>query len=172
MQKFHPLTEKLWTIATKEKFDRVLRTELKQMAKELFKQRECDNGDEKVIAFGLAMYEEILGLSTESEPEKVKHYHYDGSKSDDIKECYDAGCVSNPKTKTAEACSCVMLNTTYDALKNEMGQWKYCHVCGTPRPTEKTLAEDSTIKELRRQLHELCYRVLALEEHYEGKKHE
>lgn len=60
-----------------EKFDSIIRQWLEEAAKKLYRERECrlPDGTPKVIAFGLSMYQEMLGLSESKQTESyIKEY--------------------------------------------------------------------------------------------------
>jgi hypothetical protein len=181
MQKFHPLTEKIyppnsipWDSSRKEFVDTIIRTELEKMAKEIY----CHRDNEMTVQ----QLDEILGLSTESEPdERCKH----GVHGTDCFKCFDQ--EENPKPKTAEEW-CYHLQNRGEGLKlyqdganksHILGQshttyFQFCPICGAPRPTEKTLEQKFREYLFTRypliKNDDVVWLVKTAEEHYGGKK--
>jgi hypothetical protein len=127
MQKFHPLTEKIDEILAgdgdRKIADSIIREYLGEKAK-LYE----DNGSLR----------EILGLSTESEPE---------NETAGWCEEHQKHCAHKPKT-AEEWCEHTRHEAHWEKDWLVVGghglngkDFMFCPICGTPRPTEKTLAE-------------------------------
>jgi hypothetical protein len=173
MQKFHPLTEKIWNRpgndVSPQALDSIIRTELEKMASDIV----------VLPSKGCFQWSEIcsiLGLLTESKSEQIA--------PGNLGPGFEA-TAKLTKLKTAEVwsfvnkdkrwCSCVILGADLD-------NWKYCPNCGAPKPTEKTLAEkfkahgclfvecseDSRVYQLKMKSAEELAHIA--EEHYGGKK--
>ena len=142
MSQYHPLFDKVYAALMgrtgTDGADKAIRSHLEDVATkiELARNQEVLYGQD---------FREILGLSPSKEPLNTSNYSGANVKVDITPgtETFTVHASTEPKAPSGRWCEHLAISgkDVHAFVPTTDEHWKFCPICGTPRPVEKSLAE-------------------------------